>query len=218
MTEQAMWDEQFAEELCLDFVEEVQPSTPELTIFSAPLGEWCRIPSIEYWDFHPTHAARKRDARTRQVGLLLAVNPSTGMMPVVLPEKASTNEWSLIQGGIGRRETASAAVQREARKEAGLSNLTRLQYVGSFKAPVDAASSKKLQYDYQLFHCFVAYTSNVMVQTNCEEVACASLFHRDTVLRTLLKTASPVKRQLLPLLFRAAVEHNVMPPCTCKRE
>lgn len=197
--------------------EEAEVFVPVFTIFNLPVGSWGKIPEIEYINFCPTHAARRGDRRTRQVVQVLVVDPNTGMVPIVQPAKAGSNEWSLIQGGIERNETAHDAVHREAREEAGVT-LTDAVYVGSYRALVDESSEKKRDYDYQLFHCFVASTSDVEAMSQCDGVAYAAMFHQYDVLPILWRTASPVKRELLPSLFQAAVEHGLLPPRACRRE
>lgn len=196
---------------------EAEIVVPAFTIFNIPVGSWEIIPEITYTNFYPTHAARRHDRRTRQVVQVLAVDPSTGMIPIVQPAKAGSNEWSLIQGGIERTETAFDAVHREAREEAGVT-LNDVTYVGSYRALVDESSEKKKHFDYQLFHCFVASTSDVEAKSQCDGVAYAAMFHQSDVLPILWRTASLVKQELLPRLFQAAVEHGLMSPRACRRE
>lgn len=197
--------------------EEAEAVPPAYTIFNLPIGSWGKIPEIKYVNFYPTRAAKRHDRRTRQVVQVLAVDPGTGMMPIVQPAKAGSNEWSLIQGGIERNETAFEAVHREAHEEASVT-LTDVVYVGSYRAPVDESSVKKEDYDYQLFHCFVACTNDVRVQSQCDGVTYAAMFHQYDALPVLWRTASAVKQELLPPLFQAAVEHGLLSPRACRRE
>lgn len=197
--------------------EEVEAVPPACTIFNLPVGSWGTIPEIQYVNFYPTRAAKRHDRRTRQVVQVLVVDPGTGMVPIVQPAKAGNNEWSLIQGGIERNETAFEAVHREAREEAGIT-LNDVTYIGSYRAPVDESSVKKEDYDYQLFHCFVASTSDVEAKSQCDGVAYAMMFHQADVLPVLWRTASAVKQELLPPLFQAAVEQGLLSPRACRRE
>ena len=192
-------------------------AVPELTIFNLPDGEWGEIPQIKEVNCYPTHMASRHDPRTRQVAKVLVTNRDTGMVPIVQPAKAGSDEWSLIQGGIERNETALEAVHREAREEAGI-ELTDVIYAGSYRAPVADDSDKKEDFDHQLFHCFVACTNDVEATPRCDGIAYAAMFHQYDVLPILWRTASAVKKELLPPIFRAAVAHELLPPRACQRD
>lgn len=213
MTEQTVtWNPIIAED-------EVQaPTIPTHSIFSLPVGMWEHIPEIDFVNFYPAHASRKHDPRTRQVVFLLAINSETGMVIVVQSSKVSCEDMqlSLIQGGIKINETAYDAASREAWEEAGLQELTGLQYIKSYKAPISTRTEKGKRWDHQLFHCFVALTEAVAVRPQSGDVAYATLLHQTSVLQALLSAASPVKQELLPPLFSAAVAKGYLPPQACR--